>query len=270
MRLLPPNGAVTGGSVWFDGVDVLGLEGEELRRMRWARMAIVFQGAMNALNPVRTVGDQVAEAIRTHEPQVSERMAASRASDLLERVGIGATRAGEYPHTYSGGMRQRAMIALALACGPDLIVADEPTTALDVMIQAQILELLASLTAEFGMSTVLVTHDLGVVAQVADRVVVMYGGRVAEDGTADAVYRAPQHPYTQALLGAFPDLSHPERALQAIAGVPPRLDAMPPGCPFAPRCVHAFDRCAAEKPPAYLTPGGSRAACFLVDPKVTQ
>jgi oligopeptide/dipeptide ABC transporter ATP-binding protein len=265
-RLLPPEGHVTAGSVLFEGEDILSLPDDEMRDFRWTRMAMVFQGAMNALNPVRPVGAQIAEAIRVHEPSTSDAVAQRRAAELLERVGIGVRRAGEYPHTYSGGMRQRAMIALALACQPRVIVADEPTTALDVMIQAQILELLAGLTAELKMSTILITHDLGVVAQVCDRVVVMYGGRLAEEADARPLFHDPRHPYTTALLRAFPDLEHPDQELRGIPGVPPRLDAMPPGCPFAPRCPHAFDRCSTEIPPAYELDGNRRAACFLLDP----
>jgi oligopeptide/dipeptide ABC transporter ATP-binding protein len=222
---------------------------------------------MNALNPVRPVGDQGAEAIRIHEPRAGRREATRRAEQLLERVGIGRARYRDYAHQYSGGMRQRAMIALALACRPDVIMADEPTTALDVMIQAQILELLSELSGEMGMSVVLVTHDLGVVAQTCDRLVVMYGGRVAEQGATAQVFASPQHPYTQRLLGSFPDLAHPERRLEGIAGTPPRLDAMPPGCPFEPRCAFAFDRCREEVPPLYPAGDGQVASCFLLDPR---
>jgi oligopeptide/dipeptide ABC transporter ATP-binding protein len=237
-----------------------------MRAVRWSRLALVFQGAMNALNPVRPVGDQIAEAIRIHEPEVGREGATRRTEELLERVGIGRGRAGDYPHQYSGGMRQRAMIALALACRPDVIVADEPTTALDVMIQAQILELLAELSRELGMGTILVTHDLGVVAQVCDRVVVMYGGRVAEEAETTRLFADPQHPYTQLLLASFPDLAHPDHRLRGIPGAPPRLDAMPVGCPFAPRCPSAFDRCAGEVPPPFDLGEGRRASCFLVEP----
>jgi oligopeptide/dipeptide ABC transporter ATP-binding protein len=265
LRLLPPGGRVVRGSVWFDGEDLLGLDGRSLRAFRWTRLSLVFQGAMNALNPVMTVGDQITEAIRLHQPGTTKAEAQRRAGDLLERVGIGKDRAREYPHTYSGGMRQRAMIALALACDPDVIVADEPTTALDVMIQAQILELLGGIAREFGMGIILVTHDLGVVAQVCDQVVVMYGGVVAEDNAAARLFAEPQHPYTQQLLGSFPDLAHPDRPLRGIPGSPPRLDAMPVGCRFAPRCPHAFDRCQVERPPEYAAAGG-RASCFLHDP----
>ena len=265
LRLLPPGGKVVGGSVWFDGEDLLSIDGRALRAFRWTRLSLVFQGAMNALNPVRTVGDQIAEAVRLHAPGTSKAEAHHRAGELLERVGIRARRAREYPHTYSGGMRQRAMIALALACDPDVIVADEPTTALDVMIQAQILELLGGIARDFGMGIILVTHDLGVVAQVCDRVIVMYGGVVAEENDAATLFAAPQHPYTQLLLSSFPDVAHPDRPLRGIPGAPPRLDAMPSGCRFNPRCPHAFDRCRVERPPLYPAADG-RASCFLLDP----
>jgi peptide/nickel transport system permease protein len=269
LRLLPPGGMIVDGSVWFDGEDLVGLDGRALRSFRWTRLSLVFQGAMNALNPVRTVGDQISEAIRLHSPDTTKAQAAARTAELLERVGISRRRAGEYPHTYSGGMRQRAMIALALACDPDVIVADEPTTALDVMIQAQILELLGGIARDFGMGIILVTHDLGVVAQVCDRVVVMYGGIVAEENDAATLFRDPQHPYTQQLLGSFPDVAHPDRALRGIPGTPPRLDAMPAGCRFAPRCPLAFDRCQVEVPSDYPAAGG-RASCFLLDPAEMQ
>jgi peptide/nickel transport system permease protein len=266
LRLLPPGGRVVEGQVLFDGEDLMALDAREMRAVRWSRLANVFQGAMNSLNPVRRVGDQVAEAVRVHEPSVGRRGAMQRAEEVLDRVGITRHRARDYPHTYSGGMRQRAMIALALACSPEVIVADEPTTALDVMIQAQILELLAGLSSELGMSTIMVTHDLGVVGQRCDRVLVMYGGIIAEEAEAGRLYAKPQHPYTQALLASFPDLAHPDRELVSIAGTPPRLDAMPPGCPFAPRCPMVFDRCRVERPPAYELLRGRRVACFLVEP----
>lgn len=266
MRLLPPGGRVVGGEVLFDGEDLLGLDDAELRAVRWARISIVFQGAMNALNPVRTVGDQVAEAIRVHEPEVGREVARRRADELLERVGIGRRQSDDHPHAYSGGMRQRAMIALALACNPEVIVADEPTTALDVMIQAQIMELLAGLGRELGMGTILVTHDLGVIASTCDRVLVMYGGRIAEEGPTARLFSDPQHPYARLLIASFPDLSAPDRELRGIPGTPPRLDAMPHGCSFAPRCPAAFARCRVERPGDYPVAEGRRAACFLLDP----
>jgi len=265
LRLLPPGGRIVSGSVRYGDDDLLQLDPAEMREVRWSRLSLVFQGAMNALNPVRPVGDQVAEAIRVHERGIGRRGAARRAGEMLERVGIGRRRYGDYPHTYSGGMRQRAMIALALACRPDIVMADEPTTALDVMIQAQILELLAELGREMGMSVILVTHDLGVVAQTCDRVVVMYGGRVAEEADTARLFADPQHPYTQRLLASFPDLAHPGRRLQGIPGSPPRLDAMPSGCAFHPRCPFAFERCPAEVPPPFDLGDGRRASCFLVE-----
>jgi peptide/nickel transport system permease protein len=265
LRLLPPGGAIAGGQVWFEGQDLCALSPDELRPMRWRQFSMVFQGAMNALNPVKTVGWQIAEAIRQHDPQVSQGEAEARAGRMLETVGIGHDRAGDYPHEFSGGMRQRAMIALALACGPGLVVADEPTTALDVMIQAQITDLLRSLRAEMGMSLVLITHDLGVVAESCDRVVVMYGGVVVEQGTIAEVFADPQHPYTRLLLAAFPDIDEPDRPLASIPGMPPRLDEIPPGCRFAPRCPQAFERCHAERPPCYPLGWRRQAACYLVE-----
>ena len=267
LRLLPPGGQVVAGQVLFDGEDLMTLDAREMRAVRWARLAIVFQGAMNSLNPVRRVGDQVAEAVRIHEPSVGRRGATQRAEELLERVGITRHRARDYPHTYSGGMRQRAMIALALACRPDVIVADEPTTALDVMIQAQILELLAGLASELGMATIMVTHDLGVVGQRCDRVLVMYGGTIAEEAEAGRLYARPRHPYTQALLGSFPDLAHPRpgarldrrhatAAGRHAAGLPVRA-ALPHGLRPVPGRASAPLR-ADSRSTRGLLPGGAR------------
>jgi peptide/nickel transport system ATP-binding protein len=247
MRLLPAAGRITRGRVLFDGQDLLALSEREMREYRWKEMAMVFQSAMNALNPVYTVGDQIREAILLHG--VMDRADADRrVEELLDLVGIAKTRKSQYPHQYSGGMRQRAMIAMALACKPRLLFADEPTTALDVMVQAQVLELLKSFQKEFGLAVVLVTHDLGVVAEVCDSVVVMYGGKVAEYGSSDQVYNDPQHPYTQRLLQAFPDLNEPGDVLASIPGHPPRLNALPPGCRFEPRCHRKIDVCASVAP----------------------
>ncbi|MEJ5224992.1 MAG: ABC transporter ATP-binding protein, partial [Anaerolineales bacterium] len=224
MRLLPVTARITTGQVLFRGTDLLQLSEREMRDYRWKEIAIVFQGAMNALNPVMTVGEQIAESILLHN--LMDRPAAEKRVDqLLDLVGIATARKTQYPYQYSGGMRQRAMIAMALACQPSLLFADEPTTALDVMIQAQILDLLQNIQKELGLAIVLVTHDLGVVAEICDSVVVMYGGKVAEYGPADAVYNAPAHPYTQRLLEAFPDLNRPTGALATIPGTPPRLNA---------------------------------------------
>ena len=267
MRLLPAAGRIVTGSIEFMGQDLLDLTESEMSEVRWRNISIIFQGAMNALNPVRTVGDQIAEALVRHgmAPTGKKSSAAGRVGDLLEMVGIGANRANQYPHQYSGGMRQRAMIAMALACNPQVVVADEPTTALDVMIQAQILELLDELRHKLGLSVILVTHDLGVVAEVCDTVLVMYGGVTAEYADVDTIFNDPQHPYTQQLLNAFPDLTRPTARLISIPGAPPRLDNLPPGCRFAPRCPQVFDRCHSEPPALHRLAEGHLASCHLVE-----
>jgi oligopeptide/dipeptide ABC transporter ATP-binding protein len=263
LRLLPPAGRIVAGEVRVDGVDLLALSREELRQRRWDDLAIVFQGAMNALNPVRTVGEQIREAIIAHKP-VTRQEADARVGQLLDMVGIPAERAAQYPHQYSGGMRQRAMIAMALACEPELLIADEPTTALDVIIQAQILELLDRLRRELELGLIVVTHDLAVVAETCQSVLVMYGGRVAEHGPVDAVFAAPRHPYTQRLLAAFPDIARRDAGLAGIPGAPPRLSALPTGCRFHPRCQLAAERCRVEDPAPRLVGPEHVAACHYV------
>ncbi|NTU78975.1 MAG: ABC transporter ATP-binding protein [Chloroflexales bacterium] len=260
LRLLPPAGRIAGGQVLFDGTDLLDLAPAELRRRRWGDLAIVFQGAMSALNPVRSVGDQIREAVAAHLP-LSRPEAERRVGELLDMVGISASRAGQYPHQYSGGMRQRAMIAMALACGPQLLIADEPTTALDVMVQAQILDLLNHLREQLNLGLIIVTHDLGVVAETCQAVLVMYGGRLAEHGPSAEVFAAPRHPYTRSLLRAFPDLGRPGVAPEGIPGSPPRLSDLPPGCRFHPRCGLARERCLVEGPAARMVVPGHRVAC---------
>jgi oligopeptide/dipeptide ABC transporter ATP-binding protein len=262
MRLLPSTGRITSGEVRFDGKDLLALSEREMRSYRWKEMAIVFQGAMNALNPVMKIGDQIGEAILLHDLMDREH-AEKRVDELLEMVGIPRARRDQYPHQYSGGMRQRAMIAMALACGPDLLFADEPTTALDVMIQAQVLELLREIQKTFGLAIVLVTHDLGVVAEVCDSVVVMYGGKVAEYGSADRIYNEAQHPYTQRLLAAFPDVNRPAGTLISIAGTPPRLTDLPRGCRFEPRCDVKLAKCAEIDPHLIQPTDQHYVACHL-------
>jgi peptide/nickel transport system ATP-binding protein len=267
MRLLPASGRIVRGRVDFVGQDLLALSEDQMTDIRWKNIAMIFQGAMNALNPVRTVGDQIAEAIACHDPTRPKIKIATQVAELLEMVGIGANRKDQYPHQYSGGMRQRAMIAMALACNPQIVIADEPTTALDVMVQAQILELLVTLCRKLGLAVLLVTHDLGVVAEVCDSVLVMYGGVTAEYTNVDTLYNDPRHPYTQRLLRAFPDLSRPMDKLASIPGYPPRLDALPPGCRFAPRCPLAFDRCNAELPLLHSLGEFHYASCHLVEPQ---
>jgi peptide/nickel transport system permease protein len=265
LRLLPAAGQIVGGRVIFDGKDLTSLSEEGMNQVRWKDISIVFQGAMNALNPVRTVGDQIAEAIRVHLPDFPKGLIPIRVAELLELVGIAADHQDHFPYQYSGGMRQRAMIAMALACNPRVIVADEPTTALDVMIQAQILELLDQLRRKLGLAIIFVTHDLGVVAEICDKVLVMYGGVTAEYAKVDTIYNEPRHPYTQELLKAFPDLTKPKKKLASIPGYPPRLDALPPGCRFAPRCLLAFDRCMVEQPPLHQLGDIHVASCHLLE-----
>jgi peptide/nickel transport system ATP-binding protein len=266
LRLLPIAGRITNGEVLYHEKDLLSLSEKDFNDVRWKEIAIVFQGAMNALNPVKTVGDQISEAITCHAGKHTHTdVLNKRVEDLLEMVGIARNRRHQYPFQFSGGMRQRAMIAMSLACNPSILIADEPTTALDVMIQAQILELLEKLSAQLGQSLILVTHDLGVVAEICDRVLVMYGGIVAEYGDVDTIYNNPRHPYTQLLIKAFPNLANPTKSLISIAGYPPRLDQLPPGCRFAPRCPFVFDRCKSERPPLYRISKYHQASCFLVE-----
>ncbi len=261
LRLLPAEGRIVGGEVLYQGVNLLDLSEQDMRQYRWRRMSLVFQGAMNALNPVRRIGDQIAEAILLHGVAIDRRAANERVASLLEMVGIVPERANQYPHQYSGGMRQRAMIAMALACYPDILIADEPTTALDVMIQAQILELLQKLQEHLGLSIITVTHDLGMVAEICDDVLVMYGGKVAEYGSVDTIFNDPRHPYTQRLLKAFPDVENPTSELTSIPGYPPPLDALPPGCRFEPRCHRTRPLCSQESPPLLLVGAGHFVAC---------
>jgi len=217
-----------------------------MQQVRWSTISMVFQGAMNALDPVMRVSDQIAEAIRLHEPTIDRKGVDERIAELFGYVGISPARARQYPHEFSGGMRQRVMIALALACKPELIIGDEPTTALDVMMQAQILELLENLRRDFGLSMILITHDLSVLAETCDRVAIMYGGQIAESGPVEQLYAGPQHPYTQRLLGAFPTIGGPRELAPAIPGVPPDPADVPAGCRFWPRCQRAQDRCQVE------------------------
>ena len=255
MRLLPETGRIVDGEVLLDGTDLLRLSPAAMRDYRWRSVSMVFQGAMNALNPVRTIRSQIAEAIRLHKTTPGDQIA-GEVDRLLDLVGILPERGNQYPHQFSGGQRQRAMIAMALACRPQLLIADEPTTALDVMIQAQILDLLQGLQAKLGIAILLVTHDLGVVAEMCDDVLVMYGGRMAEVADVDTIYNDPRHPYTQRLLNAFPDVSNPSADLVSIPGYPPALDALPPGCRFAPRCHRAMEECVRQLPqPIQLAPG---------------
>jgi oligopeptide/dipeptide ABC transporter ATP-binding protein len=261
MGLITTPGRIDAGSIRLEGRELVGLPDKAMRHLRGARMAMVFQEPMASLNPVMRVGEQIAEAIRWHEP-TSARAAKARAVELLGTVGIPAPaeRARAYPQQMSGGMRQRAMIAMALACGPCLLIADEPTTALDVTVQAQIMDLLRTLREKFGMAILLITHDLGLVAEQADRVLVMYAGRLVEEAPTAPLFAAPRHPYTAGLLASIPDIDHRRDELAAIEGVVPSLAALPPGCRFAPRCAYAEPACNDGEPP--LRRFGARAhAC---------
>ncbi|MEM7522761.1 MAG: ABC transporter ATP-binding protein [Pseudomonadota bacterium] len=265
MGLLPsPPAEITGGEVLYQGRDVRKMPDEEMRRLRGGEIGFVFQDPMTSLNPVFTVGYQLIEPLREHLG-LSKRQARARAAELLAMVGIPspADRLNDYPHQFSGGMRQRVMIAIALACDPKVLIADEPTTALDVTIQAQILELIQKLREEMGMGVIWITHDLGVVAGIADRVMVMYGGQVVEHAPVAELFARPQHPYTRALMETLPDIysARPDRLL-SIAGQPPVLRAAPSACPFAPRCGHAHDRCAAANPPIADRGAGHDVACW--------
>ena len=262
MGLLPPNASVAG-EVLLDGENLLVRGEESAAPHRWREIAMIFQGAMNAFNPVQTVGDQIVEPMELHD-FAEGKQALARARELLEVVGIPGDRVSRYPHEFSGGMRQRAAIAMALACKPKVLLADEPTTALDVMVQAQILELLIALASDFGLALVLVTHDLPVVAQVCDRAAVMYAGIVAELGSVDRLYHDPRHPYTRLLFAATPDLYGAD-AVGSIPGAPPRLDRELIGCPFAPRCDRAFSPCPTVTPRLLEVEPGHIAACHLND-----
>jgi peptide/nickel transport system ATP-binding protein len=263
LGLLPRNATVEG-SIRFKDVEVIGAKPGRLRALRWAGISMVFQGAMNAFNPVKRVGDQVVEAILLHG-NVSESEARRRTKELFEQVGIAPRRAGDYPHEFSGGMRQRVMIAMALSCNPPLVIADEPTTALDVMIQAQILGLLGRLREERGIALMVITHDLSVLAQVTERVAIMYAGRIIEEGYASELLTSPRHPYSKALVGAFPVIGDPaSRGIPVgLPGDPPDPAARPPGCAFHPRCPSAFEPCD-RIDPALEWHGSRRAACHLV------
>jgi oligopeptide/dipeptide ABC transporter ATP-binding protein len=262
VRLLPANGQIRSGKVELFGIDLVPKSEKALERYRWREISIVFQGAMNAFNPVRRVRDQIAEPLRYRLGQ-SDASARARAVELLDLVGIPRKRAGAYPHELSGGMRQRAMIAMALSCDPAIVIGDEPTTALDVMVQAQILQLLEQLRTDLGLSLILITHDLSVIAETCDRVLVMYAGRVAEEGAVSRVFTAPRHPYTQKLLGAFPSIHADRRTLEVIQGQPPDLVGPPKGCRFAPRCAFAMPVCTEVDPPESRFADGVRVFCHL-------
>ena len=272
LRLIaePPGQYGEQSRIEYEGVNLLDLSPNKLREIRGAQIAMIFQEPMSSLNPVLTIGSQIVEAIRAHE-HVSKKHATERAVELLAVVGFPDPdhRMKDYPHQMSGGMQQRVMIAMALSCRPKILIADEPTTALDVTIQAQILDLLMDLKARFGMSVLFITHDLGVLAGIADRVAVMYGGKIVEHGDVRTIFEQPSHPYTQGLLAAVPRIDRPDAPLQGIPGAVPTATQWPSGCRFHPRCSQRIDRCGAEPPPDVTIGPGHVARCWVAKPAET-
>jgi oligopeptide/dipeptide ABC transporter ATP-binding protein len=269
LGLIPlPPGRIVRGTAMFKDQDLLRLKKKELRRVRGNEVAMIFQDPMTSLNPVLTVGFQLGEAIKTHYPDEKDEAVKGRVIELLKLVGVpnAETRYGQYPHEYSGGMRQRAMIAMAITNSPSLLIADEPTTALDVTIQAQVLEVMKRVQAETDAATIMITHDLGIVAEMCDRVLVMYAGHIVESGDVETIFRSPRHPYTIGLMNSLPKLTEDEEWLEPITGSPPSLIDLPPGCPFHPRCFLARDKCRQENPPLAPVEGSAHlSACHFSD-----
>jgi len=265
LRLLPRNGKIFGGNIDFQGQDILKLGERELRReIRWKKISTIFQGAMNALHPTTKVGDQIVESIIAHE-KVSKKEARKRAEALLDLVGIGASRIDRYPHELSGGMKQRVMIAMSLACNPDLVIADEPTTALDVIIEAQVLKVMKDLQQKLNLSMILISHDLSMIAETCNKVAIMYAGKIVEQGEVASIYKEPLHPYTQKLVSSFPSIIGPKKELASIQGFPPDLLNPPEGCRFHPRCDYAMEICRRTEPATVFTGNKNHGvACFLI------
>ncbi len=266
LRLLANNGKIIGGKILFQGRDIASLSEKELReKVRWKGISIVFQGAMNAMNPVFKVGDQISEAIYTHEHGVKKEEVTKRVSKLFELVGLDPSRMDNYPHEFSGGMRQRALIAMALACNPALLISDEPCTALDVIVAAQVLKLLREIKAKLNLGMILISHDLSIIAETCDKTGIMYAGMLAEYGTGVDIFKEPLHPYTQGLISAFPSIKGERVKMVSIPGSPPDLLRPPSGCRFHPRCKYAMDICK-KKIPAWLKTGNNRfVACWLYE-----
>ncbi len=264
MGLLPSNGRVLGGRIVLDGEDLLKKDERELRKIRWKKISIVFQGAMNALNPVINVGEQIAEVILEKE-EITKEGAWERVREIFDMVELKPSRVREYPHEFSGGMRQRVMIAMALACYPKLVISDEPITALDVIVQNQILELMKGLQRRLNLSQILITHDLSVIAETCDKVGIMYAGKLVEYADAEPIFKLPLHPYTGLLIGAYPSIVGEKRALNFIPGAPPNLIDPPKGCRFHPRCPYARQVCGVEEPAYLEEEPGHYAACHFVD-----
>lgn len=263
LRIIRPPGKIVGGQILFDGEDLLQKTEREMNRIRGKRISMIFQDPMTCLNPIQRIDDHYVETVRTHEKGVSAKEARQRAADLMDKLGIIADRLTDYPHQLSGGMRQRVMIGLALALNSDLIIADEPTTSLDVIVEAQILELMKELKRDFNLTMILITHNMGIVAELADRIAVMYAGKMMEIAEAVALYDKPLHPYTQGLLKSIPNISLETQELETMPGSPPDLIEPPAGCRFHPRCPHVMEKCSSIEPPMTGVENGHWAACWL-------
>ena len=269
LKILPSNGRIIEGRILFNKIDLAKYTEDEMRdQIRWKGISLVFQGAMNALNPVQKVGDQIVEAVMLHEPEVEKREAMERARRLFGLVGINPTRVENYPHEFSGGMRQRAMIAMALACNPEMVIADEPGTALDVIVAAQVLKLLKELKEKLNLAMILITHDLSIIAEVCEKAAIMYAGKVVEYGDVISIFKEPLHPYTRGLIGAFPNINEKQRIkMKSIPGTPPDLLHPPTGCRFHPRCQFAMDICKKEDPELVSVGKVHSVSCHLVTKK---
>ncbi len=269
LRMLPEPGEIMGGHILLDDVDIATLDPEEMRNFRWTQIAMVFQGAMNALNPILRVSDQITEAMLRHDSELTKDEAKEKTKDLFKLVGMDPDRIDHYPFEFSGGMKQRAMIVMALACDPKFLIADEPTTALDVTVQAQIMALLQKLVAELGITLMLITHDLSVVAETCNNVFIMYAGKIVETGAVLEIFQHPWHPYAQGLISSIPSIEKSsDQTLASIPGSPPNLLDPPPGCRFHPRCKFVQDLCKTEDPPLLDVSPGHRAACHLASGRI--
>jgi len=265
LRILPVNGEIVSGKILFKNMDITKLSEEELRKkIRWSAISLIFQGAMNAMNPMYRVEDQIIEAIKVHELNVTKKDAKERIAKLFELVGLEPARARNYPHEYSGGMRQRAMIAMALACNPNILIADEPGTALDVIVQAQVLRLMNELRKKLDLGMIMISHDLSIISETCDKLAIMYAGKLVELGDTFSMFKKPAHPYTQGLIAAFPSIYAPKQEMMALPGLPPNLLNPPKGCRFAPRCPYAMDICKKKTPQLKEVSTGHYVACYLV------
>jgi peptide/nickel transport system ATP-binding protein len=269
LRMLPEPGEIISGHIYLDGVDIATLDAEEMRNFRWTQISMVFQGAMNALNPILRVSEQVTEAMHRHNPDLTKEEAMDKTKELFKLVGMDPSRIHHYPFEFSGGMKQRAMIVMALACDPKFLIADEPTTALDVTVQAQIMQLLQKLVSELGITLMLITHDLSVVAETCKHVFIMYAGKIVETGSVLEIFQKPWHPYAQGLIASIPSIEKSSaQTLASIPGSPPNLLNPPPGCRFHPRCMYAQDLCKKEDPPLVEVSPKHKAACHLASGRI--